>query len=269
MNSRPERIRQVADEALSRLRTDRIDFFYQHRVDPAMPIEDVAGTVRDLIAEGKVKYFGLSKAGPDAIRRAHAVQPVAALQSEYSMFWRAGDDRARRGAGASVRRAEEYAGDRAWTCWLHRPGAVWRRVGAFRAGPARPQSEVAGMVTQLAFYTGWPNAVSALNEVEKVFTARHVDLKSLAAVPPANAPLPGSDPARAATVNRTLAPIAPKLAQLTNDVVLPTCENHPQSGFRSGYVQYHPPNRIIVKGTPSPCAASVIHETTKARSACS
>ena len=80
-------------------------------------------------------------------------------------------------------------------------------------------SEMAGMVTQLAFYTGWLNAVSALNEVEKVFAARHVDLKPLAAVPPATAPLPGSDPARAATVDRTLAPIAPKLAQLTNDVV--------------------------------------------------
>ncbi|HUD90256.1 aldo/keto reductase [Sphingobium sp.] len=88
LNSRPERIRQVADEALSRLRTDRIDLFYQHRVDPNVPIEDVAGTVRDLIAEGKVKHFGLSEAGPDAIRRAHAVQPVASLQSEYSMFWR-------------------------------------------------------------------------------------------------------------------------------------------------------------------------------------
>lgn len=88
LNSRPEHIRQVADEALSRLRTDRIDLFYQHRVDPNVPIEDVAGTVRDLIAEGKVKHFGLSEAGPDAIRRAHAVQPVAAIQSEYSMFWR-------------------------------------------------------------------------------------------------------------------------------------------------------------------------------------
>ncbi len=88
MDSRPERIRQVADEALQRLRTDRIDLFYQHRVDPNVPMEDVAGTVRDLIGSGKVKYFGLSEAGPDAIRRAHAVQPVAALQSEYSMFWR-------------------------------------------------------------------------------------------------------------------------------------------------------------------------------------
>lgn len=88
LNSRPERIRQVADDALSRLRTERIDLFYQHRVDPNVPIEDVAGTVRDLIAEGKVQHFGLSEAGPDAIRRAHAVQPVATLQSEYSMFWR-------------------------------------------------------------------------------------------------------------------------------------------------------------------------------------
>ena len=88
MDSRPERIRQVADEALKRLRTDRIDLFYQHRVDPNVPIEDVAGTVKELIGEGKVKHFGMSEAGVDAIRRAHTVQPVAALQSEYSMFWR-------------------------------------------------------------------------------------------------------------------------------------------------------------------------------------
>ena len=88
LDSRPERIRQVADEALKRLRTDHIDLFYQHRVDPNVPIEDVAGTVKELIAAGKVKHFGMSEAGPDAIRRAHAVQPVAALQSEYSMFWR-------------------------------------------------------------------------------------------------------------------------------------------------------------------------------------
>lgn len=87
-DSRPERIRQVADEALKRLRTDVIDLFYQHRVDPSVPIEDVAGTVRDLIAEGKVKHFGLSEAGVSTIRRAHAVQPVAALQSEYSLWWR-------------------------------------------------------------------------------------------------------------------------------------------------------------------------------------
>jgi aryl-alcohol dehydrogenase-like predicted oxidoreductase len=88
LNSRPERIRQVAEESLKRLRTDRIDLFYQHRVDPAVPMEDVAGAVRDLIAEGKVAHFGMSEAGADAIRRAHAVQPVAALQSEYSLFWR-------------------------------------------------------------------------------------------------------------------------------------------------------------------------------------
>ena len=88
LDSRPARIRQVADEALRRLRTDRIDLFYQHRVDPKVPIEDVAGTVKDLIAVGKVKHFGLSEAGVDSIRRAHAVQPVAALQSEYSMWWR-------------------------------------------------------------------------------------------------------------------------------------------------------------------------------------
>ncbi|SMF89955.1 hypothetical protein SAMN02982917_6910 [Azospirillum oryzae] len=88
MDSRPERIRQVADEALQRLRTDRIDLFYQHRVDPDVSVEDVAGTVKELIDAGKVRHFGMSEAGPEAIRRAHAVQPLAALQSEYSMFWR-------------------------------------------------------------------------------------------------------------------------------------------------------------------------------------
>ena len=88
MDSRPERIRQVADASLKRLRTDRIDLFYQHRVDPKVPIEEVAGAVKDLIAAGKVKHFGLSEAGVDTIRRAHAVQPVAALQSEYSLWWR-------------------------------------------------------------------------------------------------------------------------------------------------------------------------------------
>jgi aryl-alcohol dehydrogenase-like predicted oxidoreductase len=89
MDSRPERIRAVAEASLKRLRTDRIDLFYQHRVDPNVPIEEVAGTVRELIREGKVKNFGLSEAGVDSIRRAHAVQPVTALQSEYSMWWRA------------------------------------------------------------------------------------------------------------------------------------------------------------------------------------
>src|SRR5580698_3664788 len=88
VNSRPERIRAVADASLQRLRTDRIDLFYQHRVDPGVPIEDVAGTVKDLIREGKVKHFGLSEAGSQTIRRAHAIQPVAALQSEYSLWWR-------------------------------------------------------------------------------------------------------------------------------------------------------------------------------------
>jgi aryl-alcohol dehydrogenase-like predicted oxidoreductase len=88
LDSRPERIRQVAEESLRRLKTDRIDLFYQHRVDPNVPMEDVAGAVRDLIAEGKVKYFGICEAGVDAITRAHAVQPLSALQSEYSMFTR-------------------------------------------------------------------------------------------------------------------------------------------------------------------------------------
>jgi aryl-alcohol dehydrogenase-like predicted oxidoreductase len=88
LDSRPERIRAVADAALKRLRTDRIDLFYQHRVDPEVPIEDVAGAVRELINEGKVCHFGLSEAGAQTIRRAHAVQPVTAVQSEYSLWWR-------------------------------------------------------------------------------------------------------------------------------------------------------------------------------------
>jgi pyridoxine 4-dehydrogenase len=88
LDSRPEHIRAVCDASLQRLRTDYIDLFYQHRVDPAVPIEEVAGTVRDLIAEGKVRHFGLSEAGARTIRRAHAVQPVTALQSEYSLWWR-------------------------------------------------------------------------------------------------------------------------------------------------------------------------------------
>jgi aryl-alcohol dehydrogenase-like predicted oxidoreductase len=88
LNSRPEHIRQVAEASLKRLKTDVIDLFYQHRVDPNVPIEDVAGAVKALIGEGKVKHFGLSEAGARTIRRAHAVQPVAALQSEYSLWWR-------------------------------------------------------------------------------------------------------------------------------------------------------------------------------------
>jgi aryl-alcohol dehydrogenase-like predicted oxidoreductase len=88
MDSRPAHIREVAHASLERLQTDRIDLFYQHRVDPNVPIEDVAGTVKDLIREGKVKHFGLSEAGVETIRRAHAVQPVTALQSEYSLWWR-------------------------------------------------------------------------------------------------------------------------------------------------------------------------------------
>ena len=88
VDSRPDHIREVADASLKRLKTDVIDLFYQHRVDPAVPIEDVAGTVKDLIRAGKVRQFGLSEAGVKTIRRAHAVQPVAALQSEYSLWWR-------------------------------------------------------------------------------------------------------------------------------------------------------------------------------------
>jgi len=88
VNSRPEHIKAVAEAALKRLRTDVIDLFYQHRVDPNVPIEDVAGAVKDLIREGKVRHFGLSEAGAKTIRRAHAVQAVAAVQSEYSLWWR-------------------------------------------------------------------------------------------------------------------------------------------------------------------------------------
>ncbi len=92
LSSRPEHIRAVAEASLRRLRTDRIDLFYQHRVDPNVPIEEVAGAVKDLIREGKVKHFGLSEAGARTIHRAHAVQPVAALQSEYSLLWRGPED---------------------------------------------------------------------------------------------------------------------------------------------------------------------------------
>jgi aryl-alcohol dehydrogenase-like predicted oxidoreductase len=88
LDSRPSHVREVAEASLKRLRTDRIDLFYQHRVDPDVPIEDVAGAVRDLIRQGKVRHFGLSEAGAQTIRRAHAVQPVTALQSEYSLWWR-------------------------------------------------------------------------------------------------------------------------------------------------------------------------------------
>lgn len=91
-NSRPEHIKAVAEASLKRLRTDRVDLFYQHRVDPAVPIEEVAGAVKELIAEGKVKHFGLSEAGVQTIRRAHAVQAVTAVQSEYSLFWRGPED---------------------------------------------------------------------------------------------------------------------------------------------------------------------------------
>lgn len=92
LNSRPEHIRKVAEASLKRLRTEVIDLFYQHRVDPNVPIEDVAGTVKDLIREGKVRYFGMSEAGVKNIRRAHAEQPVTALQSEYSLWWREPED---------------------------------------------------------------------------------------------------------------------------------------------------------------------------------
>ncbi|GAC1384120.1 MAG: aldo/keto reductase [Ginsengibacter sp.] len=93
VNSRPERIREAVEGSLKRLKMETIDLLYQHRVDPAVPIEDVAGTVKKLIEEGKVKYFGLSEAGADTIRRAHAIQPITALQSEYSLWWRKPEDK--------------------------------------------------------------------------------------------------------------------------------------------------------------------------------
>jgi aryl-alcohol dehydrogenase-like predicted oxidoreductase len=92
LNRRPDRIRAVAEQSMKRLRVDTIDLFYQHRVDPAVPIEDVAGTVKELVAQGKVRHFGLSEASAETIRRAHAVQPVTAIQSEYSVWWRAPED---------------------------------------------------------------------------------------------------------------------------------------------------------------------------------
>jgi len=92
LDSRPEHIRQAVEGSLKRLKTDVIDLLYQHRVDPNVPIEDVAGAVKDLIGQGKVKHFGLSEAGAKTIRRAHVVQPVAALQSEYSLWWRGPED---------------------------------------------------------------------------------------------------------------------------------------------------------------------------------
>ena len=92
LDSRPEHIKEVAEASLKRLKTDVIDLLYQHRVDPNVPIEEVAGAVKDLIQQGKVKHFGLSEAGVNVIRRAHAIQPVAALQSEYSLFWREPED---------------------------------------------------------------------------------------------------------------------------------------------------------------------------------
>src|SRR5262249_6924941 len=92
LNSRPEHVKQVAEASARRLRVEAIDLFYQHRVDPNVPIEDVAGAVKELIREGKVKHFGLSEAAAQTIRRAHAVQPVAAVQSEYSLWWRRPED---------------------------------------------------------------------------------------------------------------------------------------------------------------------------------
>jgi aryl-alcohol dehydrogenase-like predicted oxidoreductase len=107
LDSRPAQIRRATEGSLKRLRLEAIDLMYQHRTDPEVPVEDVAGTVRDLIAEGKIRHFGLSEAGPETIRRAHAVQPVAALQSEYSLWWR--DPHARKRGPSDPRRASASA----------------------------------------------------------------------------------------------------------------------------------------------------------------
>ncbi len=104
LNSRPEHIKEVAEGSLRRLKVEAIDLFYQHRVDPDVPIEDVAGAVKELIQQGKVKHFGLSEAGAQTIRRAHAVQPVAALQSEYSLWWRRPEDGGAADAGGARHR---------------------------------------------------------------------------------------------------------------------------------------------------------------------
>jgi aryl-alcohol dehydrogenase-like predicted oxidoreductase len=122
LDSRPERIRAVAEASLKRLKTDRIDLFYQHRVDPNVPIEDVAGTVKDLIQEGKVKHFGMSEAGAQSIRRAHAVQPVAALQSEYSLcvVARAGRDGAADPGGTGYRLRTVQSPRQGLSDWRHR-----------------------------------------------------------------------------------------------------------------------------------------------------
>ena len=129
LNSRPSHIKEVAESSLRRLRTDVIDLFYQHRVDPNVPIEDVAGAVKDLIAQGKVRHLGLSEAGVQTIRRAHAVQPVAAVQSEYSLWWRQPEMEVSAGARRAEHRIRALCAARQRLSDRHhrRNSDVWQR----------------------------------------------------------------------------------------------------------------------------------------------
>ena len=139
--SRPDNIRQATEGSLKRLRVEAIDLYYQHRVDPEVPIEDVAGTVRELIAEGKVKHFGLSEAGVQTIRRAHAVQPLAALQSEYSLWWREPEQevipRSKSWASASCRSARSARASSPAPSPPTQPSARMTSVASCRASTAR------------------------------------------------------------------------------------------------------------------------------------
>ena len=186
LDSRPEHIREVAEASLKRLKTDRIDLFYQHRVDPNVPIEDVAGTVKDLIQEGKVKHFGLSEAGVRTIRRAHAVQPVTALQSEYSLWWREPED-------------EVLPTLRGTRNRLRSLSALWARASS-RARSARTQSSTAPISA-----TSFPasrrkrgrrtrSCVDLLGEIakRKQATSAQIALAWLLAQKPWIVPIPGT-----------------------------------------------------------------------------
>ena len=135
LNSRPEHIREVVEAMLKRLRTDRIDLLYQHRVDPQVPIEDVAGVVKDLIAAGKILHFGLSEPGPQTIRRAHAVQPLTAVQNEYSLLWR--------GPEAEILPTCEELGI-GFVCWS--PLGMGFLAGAISANSRFPRTDIAPAV---------------------------------------------------------------------------------------------------------------------------
>ena len=184
LDSRPESIRRTTDDSLRRLRTDRIDLLYQHRVDPNVAIEDVAGTVKELIAEGKVRHFGLSEAGVRTIRRAHAVQPVAALQSEYSLWWREPEQEilplleelgvgfvpfSPLGKGFLTGRIDTTT---QFDASDFRNGACTAvRIGerALARQNCVTRDEAVEVVTHLAFCAGWPSAVSAVALVREVY----------------------------------------------------------------------------------------------------